>query len=264
MSNILVAIINAKRKQKELTANASGPGNRISLDGKPLENFVRSLFVSVGADEREVFSYQGSANNPPDAMLRGGDAIEIKKVETLGSTIPLNSSFPKQSLIRDDPMITKACRDSENWTEKDIIYTIGYVKDQEVRAIWFVYGDCYAADKRRYQKYAQAISDAVIRNDPEKCTVTKELGRITKLDPTERTNLRVRGMWEIVTPVKAFSELDRLFSPDHHFQVYCLRESRSGTRSQKLNVVSSKATVIRIARELRFPIQTAVGSCLQC
>ena len=38
----------------------------------------------------EVFSYLGNNSNPPDAMLRGGDAIEIKKLETDSKELALN------------------------------------------------------------------------------------------------------------------------------------------------------------------------------
>ena len=45
-----------------------------------------------------VFSYLGNQNNPPDIIVRGGDAIEVKKIQSIGSAIPLNSSYPKHKL----------------------------------------------------------------------------------------------------------------------------------------------------------------------
>lgn len=65
----------------------------------------------------EVFSYLGNNSNPPDAMLRNGDAIEVKKIESLSSALTLNSS-----------MISTACREAEQWSEKDMIYVVGVVE----------------------------------------------------------------------------------------------------------------------------------------
>ncbi|MDQ7058789.1 MAG: NgoPII family restriction endonuclease [Ghiorsea sp.] len=61
----------------------------------------------------DTFSYGGNANNIPDAMILGGDAIEVKKVESFNSGIPLNSSYPKDKLYADDHRINQTCRNSE-------------------------------------------------------------------------------------------------------------------------------------------------------
>ena len=42
-------------------------------------------------------------------------------------------------------MITKDCRNCEDWQEKDIIYTIGIFKAKKLNLLWMIYGDCYAA-----------------------------------------------------------------------------------------------------------------------
>lgn len=76
--------------------------NRINNAGNGLEEYVKDLFSNTfnhNSDERlikqsEVFSYLGNAKNPPDAMLRDGDAIEVKKIES-DSPLQLNSSYPK-------------------------------------------------------------------------------------------------------------------------------------------------------------------------
>lgn len=56
--------------------------------GESLEEYIKDLFagvLDVTSDEirdaliQNAFSYTGNQNNPPDAMLWGGDAIEIKK-----------------------------------------------------------------------------------------------------------------------------------------------------------------------------------------
>ena len=104
------------------------------------------------------FSYIGNQNNPPDLIIRNGDAIEIKKIENLNSAIALNSSYPKAKLHADSPMITKSCRECEDWREKDILYVIGVVaKENILKSLWFVYGDCYAAEKEIYEKIKNTL-----------------------------------------------------------------------------------------------------------
>lgn len=49
-----------------------------------------------------------------DAMLRGGDAIEVKKIESNTGDIQLNSSHPKDKFLFTGSMITEACRNAEN------------------------------------------------------------------------------------------------------------------------------------------------------
>ena len=75
--------------------------------GVALEEFVKNAFAdcfdcnekTVIQAQSKVFSYLGNSNNPPDAMLRGSDAIEIKKLTSIGNTqMQLNSSYPKNKL----------------------------------------------------------------------------------------------------------------------------------------------------------------------
>lgn len=80
--------------------------NRVNNMGAALEEYIKDLFAgSFGMEEKErvirlseVFSYLGNNSNPPDAMLKDGDAIEVKKIESNGSSLALNSSYPKQTL----------------------------------------------------------------------------------------------------------------------------------------------------------------------
>jgi hypothetical protein len=110
----------------------------------------------------KFFSYLGNQNNPPDIILKNSDAIEVKKIETLGSALALNSSYPKNKLYYDDTRITCECRDCEGkiWESKDIIYAVGVSpKDtNKLKALWFVYGDCYAASREIYQRVSEKIS----------------------------------------------------------------------------------------------------------
>lgn len=51
-------------------------------------------------------------------MLRDDDAIEVKTIESKGSTLALNSSYPKHTLKSTNPLITKACKRSRRVERK--------------------------------------------------------------------------------------------------------------------------------------------------
>lgn len=72
-------------------------------------------------------------------MLHNGDAIEVKKIESPNSALALNSSYPKQKLTYNNPMIAQACKQAEkNWIEKDIIYCVAIGSKPKIKA--FMYG----------------------------------------------------------------------------------------------------------------------------
>lgn len=182
--------------------------NRVNQVGDALEKFVKDLFLNSDDQNHNVFSYLGNKNNPPDAILMKGDAIEIKKIESLSGNIALNSSFPKDYLYSDDPLITHACKNcEENWEKKDIIYIIGTIKNKLLCGIWFVYGNCYSADKTTYLKLKNNLTDGINRFDLDLLD-TNEIAKINKVDPLGITKLRVRGMWDIQHPSRVFSYLN--------------------------------------------------------
>ena len=169
----------------------------------------------------KVFSYLGNSNNPPDAMLKGGDAIEIKKIQSPRAKLALNSSYPKSKLHSDSSLITDDCRNCEDWEEKDLAYFIGYVKDGKLKYLWIVYGDCYAADRRIYKRIKQTISEGIDTIPNVEFAETNELGRVNKVDPLGITYLRIRGMWGIDNPNSVFSYLGQ-YDVNKSFQVFCL------------------------------------------
>lgn len=155
MSNILQACLTVMRNINTEIYNVNTGKNRINNVGQGLEIFIQDIFANTLQEKDEnirlqkisqVYSYLGNKNNPPDLILKNGDAIEIKKIESNNSSIALNSSYPKDKLYSNSPMITKSCRECESWQEKDIIYSIGYVKDGLLKTLCMVYGDCYTAD----------------------------------------------------------------------------------------------------------------------
>lgn len=155
----------------------------------------------------EAFSWLGNSSNPPDSMLRNGDGIEVKKIQSLRGGIALNSSSPKNKLYASDIRVATGAKTAESWTEKDIVYAIGSVIDGDLKRLWLIYGDCYAASKEVYDKMANAISEGVNRIPDIEFKVTNELGEVKKVDPLGITALRVRGMWHIDNPSCVYSDL---------------------------------------------------------
>lgn len=219
MTNLLVAIRNIiDNPVNELMTYYKGT-NRANNMGDALEKYIKDVLCGLKNDVSDVlrdkiyaenFSYLGNSNNPPDLIIKNGDALEVKKNENLGSAIALNSSYPKSKLYSTDSRITDDCRQCEDstWESKDIVYAIGYnPKDtKELRAICFVYGDCYAAKKEVYEKISLKISDGISSIDGIELVKTNELAKVKKIDPLGITDLRVRGMWHIESPVKVFGD----------------------------------------------------------
>ena len=216
MSNILQAILNIEAVTSTHLDEVATGANRINNMGEALEGFVKNAFSNtlnetdaetIANKHDEVFSYGGNANNIPDAMIAGGDAIEVKKIESFNAGIPLNSSYPKDKLYADDHRVSNACRNSEAWTVKDMIYAIGVVQQQGLKHLWLIDGACYAADRETYTRIEQTISDGVNAIEDVEFSTTKELGRVNKVDPLGITYLRIRGMWHIDNPSKVFAKI---------------------------------------------------------
>lgn len=187
--------------------------NRANSMGDALEEYIKDLFAGTihETDEQirlqkisETFSYLGNQNNPPDSILRLGDAIEVKKIEGKNSSLSLNSSYPKHKLYADSKLITNACKSCEDWTEKDIIYAVGVVNSSKIDSLCMIYGTDYAADISVYERITEIIKDGVNRIPDVEFAHTNEIAKVKKVDPLGITDLRVRGMWSIENPFKVF------------------------------------------------------------
>lgn len=247
--SIIDAILNIVQKPITRLDRQYRSGNRAQDAGTALEEYVKDLFAGTfDMDGRtrlekisEVFSYLGNKSNPPDAMLRGGDAIEVKKIEKEDASLALNSSYPKHVLKSDSAMISRACRDAENWTEKDMLYVVGVVKQLKLYHLAFVYGLDYCATESCYAGIRQRIQDGVNAIEGVDFSETKELGRVNKVDPLGITYLRVRGMWGIENPWKVFDYVyQRDFSKQFNFM--CL------INSEKWNRLHGTERVLELAR----------------
>jgi len=229
MTNILEAIYNiVNQNDFKIRALYSGR-NRANSMGEALEKYIKDVFADTLGVESEAermkvynrkFSWLGSQNNPPDIMIKGGDAIEVKKTQSAKSSLALNSSYPKADLRHTSPMITKECKECEEWTVKDLIYCVGHTTDTELKSLWLVYGNIFAAKHKTYQRIKDTISDGIKTIPDVMFSETKELGRVNQVDPLGITNLRIRGMWQIENPRKVFDYLH--VSDKKDFELVCI------------------------------------------
>lgn len=211
--NIIDAIINIVKNPILELKEYSISHNRANSMGEALEEYIKDVFSGTlfEKDENkrmeiisEVFSYLGNINNPPDSILRDGDAIEVKKIENKSSSLALNSSYPKAKLYSNSSMITDACWGCEKWEEKDIIYTIGTCEKNKLTSLIFVYGEDYAAENKIYENIKNKIKLGIETINGLEFSETNEIGRVNRVDPLGITYFRIRGMWGIENPVKVF------------------------------------------------------------
>ena len=189
-----------------LLPNTSTQGNRINDVGAKYEEFVLQGYKSMNANS-SPFSYIDHSNNPPDFMVMNGEALEVKKFKAgkAVSRIALNSSFPKDILHSSSPLLTAECKNCEKWTQKPHVYQLAKCSATSIEDMFICYGTCLAANQDKYIRLFKSVKDGVGKihgNSPG-----NELGKFKKIDPLNRTSLRVRGMWEIETPWKAFGHL---------------------------------------------------------
>ena len=283
MSNTIQAIINLVTDPQLELGDYYNQRHRANSLGQSLEEYIKDLYAGTlrETDEQkrlkkiaDIFSYLGNDSNPPDAMLHGGDAIEVKKLEYIKGQIQLNSSHPKCKLNSDSPMITAACRDAENgWTEKDLLYIVGTVQKKKLRSLFMVYGADYAATEETYLKIKKKIKEGVESIEGVSFTETNEMGRVNGVDPLKITDLRVRGMWILQNPWNAFSYLTQVNSKkefefcaiinkkkylsfEEHEQLESLRDTVKGLKVSDANIKNpnNPAKLIE-AKIIRFSIE---------
>jgi len=230
-TNILLFLNNLTEVTNFELEDLYNGSNRINNVGEALECFTKDLFCNSlavnGLDNKRArhsnfLSYSGNQNNPPDFVIEGGDAVEVKKNTNSTSGVALNSSYPKSKLKSDDRRISGACREIEGgaW-EKDIIYTVGTMSGSRLNLLWMVYGDCYAADSEVYERPVQAITNHLLTLSNLEVAPTNEIARVNRVDPLGITYLRVRGMWGIDSPHRVFSHLTT-YNADNSFSAYAL------------------------------------------
>ena len=213
-TNLLIALHNLITNPDNRLSEQYRSINRVNTMGDALEYYVKDIFCGTLRENNlskkdkiysSFFSYLGNQNNPPDAIIKNGDAIEVKKFQGMrGGTIALNSSYPKDLLYANSPMVTEECRNCEKWSKKDLLYIVGGIKSDKICSLWFVYGNCYAANGSVYTKISKIIESGIKATPGIVFGNTIELARVNKVDPLGITDFRVRGMWQIEHPARVF------------------------------------------------------------
>ncbi|RAS80763.1 hypothetical protein A4U60_14400 [Priestia endophytica] len=88
-----------------------------------------------------------------------------------------------------------------------MIYAVGNVKNKQLHSLWFVYGDCYYADKSTYERTVSIIKDGLSESSGVALGETNELARVNNIDSLGITYLRIRGMWGIQHRAGIFKSL---------------------------------------------------------
>lgn len=258
-SNILTAIINIINNPAYELRDFYKSRNRANNMGEALEVYIKDVFADTlnEASETirshkysETFSYLGNQNNPPDIIIKNGDSIEVKKIESKNSGLALNSSYPKAKLFANSTMITQACKNCEEWEEKDIIYSVGVVNDSQLKSLCFVYGVDYAASASIYERIRHAISSGIQTIPDIEFSSTNELGRVNKVDPLGITYLRIRGMWHIQNPMKTFEYVYREDSTNNFNFMAIINEEKYKTFD--LNTRSTFEKQVKINANLKI------------
>lgn len=269
MSNILEALIHiVENKDYEIKEYTIG-GNRAQNMGEALEEYIFDAFCNSfriddnderKAKHREVFSFLGAKNKIPDAILKNGDGLEVKKAES-ESTIQLNSSYPKHSLKATDTRIQSSaliCEDVK-WDEKEMLYCFGYIPTggKHLKSIWFVYGRIFCDLQEVYE---EIINDIKANLDDD--YIGNELGGAKGVDSLKITTLRVRGMWVIKHPQKVFSKLVKDWG-DNDFEVKALIPKKIFDSFPKSSKDRLNKSILNI-EEINLPDPTNRAKTLEC
>jgi hypothetical protein len=246
-TNLLIAIKNLVEKPVTKIVSHYKSKIRVNSIGDALEFYVKDLLcdsLDVNNLPKKIkiyekyFSYFGNQNNPPDFIIKNGDAFEVKKIEGFDSSLALNSSYPKNILSSNDIRITGNCKncDGGNWQEKELFYVVGSAKDGIVKYLFFVHGRCYAANHEIYDKIHVPIKkeiDSVLDSLGLEKGETVELGKVRKVDPLGITELRIRGMWQIENPINVFDYVAPIHKKDKFTVVAIMLKEKYLSFSEK-------------------------------
>ncbi|PGK44181.1 restriction endonuclease [Bacillus anthracis] len=221
-TNVLNALMNLGTYLKNDIKEIYSGSNRMNSQGAALEFYIKDSYCNSFSVEgievkkaihEQYFSYLGNDSNPPDFVVKNGEGVEVKKLESLTGQLQLNSSYPKNKLRQDDSRISNDCRacDGGEWTEKDMIYSIGFIpkSSSKIKLLWFIDGETYAADDIVYKELFGRLANFIETEFKGLTSKTNELARFNKIDSRGLTDLRVRSMWLLQNPIKAFSEVVR-------------------------------------------------------
>lgn len=248
--------------------------NSVTSSGSQLEQYIMDALAGSYSctpnDKKElykkVFSTINVGNRAPDLIVWGGDAFEIKKVEKKEKELALNSSHPHDLLRKDSQKISLSKTDKVMvWSEKNIYYVIGHVnkiektdntpEKKEIKSLFFVDGECLAAGPDVYQETLSKLKSifySYIEENGCRSKESKEIGRITDIDPKKITQLRVRGMWIVEYPTKVFGkQIKYELDTNYKFQLFAImRRKKYYSYPLKDRIRLRKTEGISICREL--------------
>ncbi len=248
MATLITALIHIIDNHNNLVKRHIKSRTLANALGDSLEYYIADAFAGTFdmvepkrvATHSEIYSWIGNQNNPPDLIIREGDAIEVKKTEGINS-LALNSSYPKNNIAYDSFGITKSCCNCEGegvkW-KKDLIYACGIVsKERKISSLFFVYGNLFAASKETYTRLHEALKQGIRNINGVEFSESRELGKVKKVDPLGITDLRMRGMWSIIHPLRVFSYLPQI-TPKEDFPVtiYALVPKSKYVQFQKIEL----------------------------
>ncbi|MEK4464117.1 NgoPII family restriction endonuclease [Paenibacillus sp. FSL H8-0315] len=216
-TNVLVALKNILDRNSSVLTPIFRSNGSANAAGDSLEFFVKDMFCT-GASQyqhehekmrkyNEYLSWTGNSSNFPDFIIKGGVGVEPKKINDQSySSLPLNSSYPKDYIYPDSQNLPRLIRE-EGWDRKEVIYVAGNlnVQNNKLLSLWFAYGNTMVADRSTYLNMINEIREAVTSTNAT-LMVSKELARVKGIDPLKLSNLRVRGMYELEHPHKVFSK----------------------------------------------------------
>ncbi|TSO26378.1 NgoPII family restriction endonuclease [Lactobacillus sp. LL6] len=233
-TNVIIALKNIlDHNSTRLTPIYKSNGS-VNATGDNLEFFVKDMFCKEAMqysyeDQKQkeymkYLSWTGDSSHFPDLIVQGGVGVESKKLNNDSkSTIALNSSYPKDYITRytqNYPLNSLYFEpDVDNLNKKPVIYAIGNLNtnkkdylDNQLISLWFVYGNTIVPNSNYYKNIIKGIRDSIKNvNSNIKIEDSKELARVKGVDKLSRTNMRVRGMYELEHPAKIFESYVKSF-----------------------------------------------------
>lgn len=268
MSNILKAIqVIVGHYANDLSDDADS-SNRMNAMGEGLEQFIKDAFAnSFNLTKAEkvqsyasTFSYLGSQNHIPDMMLKGSDAIELFELDSIYDNIVFNSLYPKAKLLANSSKINSFCRSAEDWQEKDLIYAIGTIeKEEHLRHLWLIYGDCFVADAAVYERIIKIVDPSSYSGVEVNCKTFDDIGCLGSVDYLNVTKIPIRSKCIVDNPTNIFSDVHTIENTEA-FQLSCLitkEKFNSLPESDRKNILSAQSEAFTIVDvEIRNPNQS--------
>ncbi|MCJ0916139.1 NgoPII family restriction endonuclease [Mammaliicoccus sciuri] len=218
-TNVLIALKNILDRNSSLLTPIFRSNGTVNAAGDSLEYFVKDMFCTGASqyqyehEKQKVYekylTWQGDSKHFPDFIVRDGVGVEPKKVnDNSGSTLSLNSSYPKDYIYPDSQNLPKESLIKEsNWQKKEVIYVVGNLntKNNKLISIWMVYGNTFIPNRDVYHELINEIRESISKTNAT-LKKSKELARAIGVDPLGNSNLRVRGMYELRHPSNVFGQ----------------------------------------------------------